>query len=1034
MHMPQVPCASPGKSISRVLLQQALTTTALIALCAACATVDRFHSDPRIVESHDGMLGLSEAELFDLLGEAHTLLEDPARAEPLLARAVERQEAALGKNHPQVASLLNTLALLYQAQGLYARAEPLYERALKIRRETLGENHPQVASSLNNLALLYQARGLYTHSEPLFVRALQVREIALGESHPQVASSLNNLALLYQAQEIYARAEPLHERALKIREAAFGERHPDVASSLYNLALLYQAQGLYARAKPLYARALKIWEKTLGNNHPDVASSLHNLANLYQAQGLYARAEPLYARALKIREATLGENHPDVASSLHSLANLYNTQKLYTRAEPLYARALKIREATLGENHPDVASSLHSLANLYKTQGLYARAEPLYARALKIEAARGGHFSQVASSLTNLAGIYEAQGLYERAEALYELVLKLLEMALGDSHPLVASVLNNLASLHLAQQHLDAALPLLERAFTSTEQHLRQEVFGFSEQRLASFLHLHREQEERIYSLVRAYPHNLRIRHLALSASLLRKGRSLQEVASTSLIIYRNLGPSERQDFDRLRALRTEYSTLSLAGPGKLSPVDYQQRLKELAAHADALEEDLSRRSAPLRTLSALPPPAEAIDHVAKALPQDGALIEFVAYRDNPLIPKLGTPASQSPSQLRYLALLLFADGRTVALDLGPAEPIDTAAVRLHEALASQSVSYQPAAHAFYKLAFRPLVPHLAKVRRLFLSPDGLPALVPFAALHDGSRFLLDSWDITYFTSGKELLPRPEAISPARSVVVLADPDFDSPSAAHPVATRSSPVLADHPASLERFFSSRLVTEADSPFPPLPGTRREAETIQRLLPQAQVLLGPAATKHALLTLDTPGILHIGTHGFFLEDAAGPIQSLSDPLLRSGLVLAGASPQQVRPDSLHLMNSLVTALELAGLDLWGTQLVVLSACDTGRGDIMLGQDVYGLRRALMVAGAESLVTSLWKVNDEATRDLMESYYGNLLAGQGRAEALRAAMQALRQKHPHPYFWAPFILIGKDAPLQGLAPSLPAGPIP
>jgi CHAT domain-containing protein len=226
------------------------------------------------------------------------------------------------------------------------------------------------------------------------------------------------------------------------------------------------------------------------------------------------------------------------------------------------------------------------------------------------------------------------------------------------------------------------------------------------------------------------------------------------------------------------------------------------------------------------------------------------------------------------------------------------------------------------------------------------------------------------------------------------------------------------------------------------PWPPLPGTRKEAETIYRLLPQAQLLLGPAATKQVLLTLDTPGILHIATHGFFREDdgaptstlaesrlgalgETGPLQRSPDPLLRSGLVLAGASAQQTPSGPLRREETLITALELAGLDLWRTQLVVLSACDTGRGDIKLGQGVYGLRRALVIAGAEALVASLWKVNDESTRQFMETYYRNLLAGEGRTSALRQAMRAFRRQQPHPYFWAPFIALGKDTPLQGLA---------
>jgi CHAT domain-containing protein len=237
-------------------------------------------------------------------------------------------------------------------------------------------------------------------------------------------------------------------------------------------------------------------------------------------------------------------------------------------------------------------------------------------------------------------------------------------------------------------------------------------------------------------------------------------------------------------------------------------------------------------------------------------------------------------------------------------------------------------------------------------------------------------------------------------------------------------------VERDYALPAARSFTVRTELAGTS-WVPLPGTRREAETLRGLFPGAQVFIGPEATKERLLHVAAPSILHVATHGFFLEDADGPAGSRGrglgvtgstgagaraaavNPLLRSGLVLAGARSTEE--------SALVTALELAGVDLWGTQLVVLSACDTGRGDVKLGQGVYGLRRAFATAGAETVVMSLWKVDDETTHALMERYYGNLVAGQGRTAALRAAMQAVRESHPHPYFWAPFISSGNDAPL-------------
>jgi CHAT domain-containing protein/lipopolysaccharide biosynthesis regulator YciM len=991
------------------------------------------------------------ANCLNQVGELYRRQGDLAHAEPLLQRALAIREAPPGAPPLDVAQTLNDLANLYWVQGLYDRAESLHQRALTLREAAVGKNHPLVADSLNNLAVLYKDQGLYDRAEPLQLRALAIREEALGKNHLRVAMSLVNLANLYADQGLYDRAEPLHQRALAIQKAALGDNHPDVAQSLSNLALLYADQGLYDRAEPLNQRALALREAAFGDNHPDVAASLNNLANLYVDQGLYDRAEPLHLRALSIQEAAFGDNHPRVAGSLDNLANLYADQGLYGRAEPLHQRALAIREASLGNNHPSVAQTLNNLAILYVGQGLYGRAEPLYQRALAIrEALLGDNHPEVAQSLDNLANLYMDRGLYGRAEPLLQRALAIQEAALGDNHPFVAQTLNHLALLHLAQHRLASALPFYTRAFAITELRLRQEALDFSESRLASFLQYLRADEQVLYALLRAHPEDARIQRLALSAVLLHKGRSVEETADISRTVFRSLGAADRDTFERLRGLRTQRATLSLAGPGALTPKDYQQRLKKLADEGDALEADLARRSAPLRALTALPSPADIVDRVAASLPRDGALVELIAYVDNPLVPKPGTSRAKLRGELRYLALVLFPDGATRALDLGPAAPIDRAATRLRDALARRDAQFQTSAQALYRRAFQPLLPLLGDTHRIFLSPDGQLGIVPFAALHDGRQFLLDSFDFTYLTSGKDLLPRSQDGLPSSSVVVLADPDFHAAPGTAPQASDHTSTPAERSAVLERFFStSRAADLAATPWAPLPGTRQEAEAIQRLLPRARLFLGNEATKERLLQLPTPGILHLATHGFFLEDAPVPRGSRAvvnfgalgdealaarppDPLLRSGLILAGAGPGA--PDAADATRApadtaLVTALELAGLDLWGTQLVVLSACDTGRGDVKLGQGVYGLHRAFLVAGAETVVMSLWKVSDAKTGALMEAYYRNLLAGQGRATALRKAMRELRKTQAHPHYWAPFISVGSDAPLRALAP-LPA----
>ncbi|QRN97315.1 CHAT domain-containing protein [Archangium violaceum] len=933
-----------------------------------------------------------------------------------------------------------------QRAGKYAEALVKGEHALTLRETVLGGTHPQVASCLKHLGRLSLLHGDFERAEPLIQRALAIYEATLGEHHPNVAQTLDTLAALYFMQGLYDRAEPLIQRALVIHEASLGEHHPNVAFALNMLAALYTSQGLSDRAEPLFQRSLASLEASLGEHHPNITLVLNNLATLYIAQGLYARAEPFYQRTLSIQEASLGKHHPDVAISLNNLAGLYFNQGLYDRAEPFYQRALSIREASLGEHHPDVATAINNLANVYIAQGLYNRVdEPRVQRALaRLEAALGLQHPDVAHTLNTLATLYKEQGLYARAEPFYQRSLSIREAALGLRHPDVAESLNDLAQLRLAQHRLADALPLLTRAFSLSEQRLRQEALGFSESRLADFLQHLRTKEEVLYALLHAHPGNTHVQRLALSAVLLRKGRSIEETSSTSRAILRGLGPQDRETFERLRALRTQLASLSLQGPGSRAPADYQRNLKDLADQGDALETNLARHSTPLRALSALPAPDDIVDRVAAALPKDSALVEFVAYTNRPLVPKPGTPPSKRPSQPRYLALVLFPDARIRAIDLGPAASIDSAAAHLSNAFAERDGAYLSASQALYALAFKPLLPLLGSTRRLFLAPDGQLALVPFAALHDGTSFLLDSFDFSYLTSGKDLLPRPQDNTASDSVVVLADPSFGSPPATSTASPVEASAIAQRSASLEGFFSTLRADLANQPWPPLPGTRQEAQAIQHLLPQAQLFLGTAATKQRLLQLPAPAVLHIATHGFFLEDSSSPSGSRAlvasssggspappppDPLLRSGLVLTGAqslapsSPESSQPRS---GNSLVTALELASLDLWGTQLVVLSACDTGRGDVKLGQGVYGLRRSLVIAGAETVVMSLWKVNDDSTRLLMESYYRHLLAGSGRAEALRQAMRSLRQSHPHPHYWAPFIALGSDSPLRLPAP--------
>jgi CHAT domain-containing protein len=349
-----------------------------------------------------------------------------------------------------------------------------------------------------------------------------------------------------------------------------------------------------------------------------------------------------------------------------------------------------------------------------------------------------------------------------------------------------------------------------------------------------------------------------------------------------------------------------------------------------------------------------------------------------------------------------------------VGVDLGAAAGIDRLIGRFRDALRDPGLGVRASARALDDQVMQPLRASLDGVTRLLISPDGHLNLVPFEALVEPrGRYLIEQYATSYLTSGRDLLRMQVPRASPGSPVIVADPLFGEPVAGNGRVVRkrtAAPMVRRSVTSGEAL--SRLY------FAPLSGSAAEAQTIKALFPEATLLMGHLATKATVERVKAPRILHIASHGFFLNDDGGSPAVANNPLLRSGLALAGGNVAHG--------DGILTALEASGLDLWGTKLVTLSACDTGVGEVRNQEGVYGLRRAFGLAGAETLVMSLWPVTDYIARDAMVGYYTRLRAGLGRGDALREAKLAIL-KHPnrrHPYFWAGFIQSGEWANLDGL----------
>ena len=821
---------------------------------------------------------------------------------------------------------------------------------------------------------------------------------------------------LYQ-QGKYNEAIPLAEQALAIRKKQLGDNHPDTATSLNNLALLYRLQGRYSEAEPLLKEALTISKQQLGDNHPDTATSLNNLAALYESQGRYSEAEPLYKQALAIRKQQLGENHPDTAGSLNNLAGLYESQGRHSEAEPLHKEALNIRRKQLGDNHPSTANSFNNLAGIYQFQGKYSEAEPLYKQALAIKKQQlGDNHPDTALSLNNLAALYQSQGRYSEAEPLYKQALAISKQRLGDNHPDTATSLNNLAVFYQSQDDIPQAINYLSQGLAVEEYNLLENLKMGDDKQKQDYMAKVLGTTNSVISLnLQAAPNNPEATRLALKTILERKGRIL-DVSTNSLQILRQRtdDPESQQLLTQLIEVRTQLSNLTFKKPDDFpSPEIYRQQLNEVTAKAKEIEGKIGVRSAEFRSLSQ----PITLEGIQKLIPADAALVEIVRYQPyNPKNDSFGNP--------RYAVYILYPNGDIKAKDLGEAKPIDDKLIYFRDNLADvdkvTGIPQTPipqlkeSARQLDETLMQPIRQLLGNTKTILLSPDAALNLIPFEALVDeNNQYLVENYHITYLTSGRDLLRLKDKFASQQSPLIVADPFYGKAG--------------------EKVALTRSIDLSEFTFPGLPGTEQEAKAIKNLLPQATVLTGSQATENAVKQVKKPNILHIATHGFFKPESNlsernpgernSPLQGernvVENPLLRSGLVLAGVTIGQSAGD-----DGVLTALETTNLNLVGTKLVVLSACDTGKGDIKIGQGVYGLRRALVIAGSESQLISLWKVSDDATKDLMVAYYGRLQKGEGRSEALRQIQLGMLkgEKQKHPFYWASFIPSGDATSME------------
>ena len=963
------------------------------------------------------------------------------KAEPLALEAKEIRAKIPGKTSREYAITLHLLGTVYYKLGQYEKSESYFLEAITIFAIKPGKASQEYALALSNLAALYFDWGKYEKIEGLYLEAKAIQGKFPGKKSAAYASTLNNLAWFYFKTGQYNKAEPLFIEARQLFAKLFGKKHENYVSTLTNLASLYYEIGQYGRAELLFLQAKNILGKNMGKENRSYPATLTNLADLYADIGQRDKAEANYLDAKNILEKTLGKNHADYAMALANLGNLYYKTGKATIAETLFLEAKDIRQKVLGNEHPDYATSLHNLAQLYSDNRQYEKAEPLFLEARDIWAKTLGlSHPSYASSLQNLAQLYALKGDFGKATSLFLEAKEIFAEALSKDHPNYVAALSGLARLYRSTNRLSESAPLFLELNGAIRRLIEKSAAYFSEKEMLAYLQTYEVDLAQFQSFSQTYSSPELIR-ASFNNALFYNGYLLENACHLDRSIA-NADSLTRDIYERWqgcrRRLAKEYA----------KPITERRFVAETEAEAEGYEKTLTRNLP--RFKEALR--AEDWQDVRDRLRAGEAAVEFIHYR-------YYTP--NPTDSILYAALVLLPDDTMpYFIPLFEERELQTLFNRsgFDKKLAIKDLYGN--SPDLRQLLWQPLEPLLREVKTIYYSPAGLLYRINPAALQDESKQLLSEgrqW--VRVGSTRELLsghlanqsfarmPKDSMLAPPLSAVIYGGITYDMDSLAYTLANPAEPMdstgyyqpkdgnfryITTDPSSTKVRGSSN----SDGSWDTLASTGREADVVNTLLLRAgfrtelrkDFYASEERFKQIGIQTHSPLILHLATHGFAYPDpkkdppkvligTEPTYKLLDDPMLRSGLVLAGANYyyKNKRPLT-NFEDGMLVAYEVRDLNLQNTELAVLSACQTGLGDVVGSEGVYGLHRAFRIAGAKFLIVSLWEVPDEQTQELMRLFYQNWLEKkESLRDAFNHAQQTLKEYEPNPYLWAGFVLV-------------------
>ena len=957
------------------------------------------------------------AEIILFTANGYSQLGNYKRSLELNFQALRIFKKTVGKFHPKYLSSLNNIAYDYEDLGNFSKSLKYNLLALKRREMIYGKEDYNYSTSLHNIASNYSNLGDQLKSLTYNLLALKIRE-KIKDKKSDYALTLNNIAANYTELGYFQESIKFNLLALKTNENLFGREHYSYATSLNNLAVNYSNLGEYAKALNANIIVLNIREKFFGKEHPYYASSLNNIADNYSDLGDYTNALKYNEEALKIREKLLGKEHCDYALSLHNLASNYSNLGDYYQSLEYNLKALNIREKIYGKNHPSYGLSLINIATNYYNIGNYIKSLTYNFLAIKIyEEIYGKNHQLYASCLANIASNYYKLRNYKESLKYNLQALKIREETYGNNHFIYSFSLNNIALNYLKLGSYSKCSNYLFKSLKCIESSFDNNKFGLHAPILESFK----------YNIVNVFQINLNlfIKDTIKTRFIYNSWLNLNGILSSN---YKNL---EHEIFlskdtllisqlEKLKFKKRQYLKIQELS-NKYNPGEEAQKLQE---EINSIERGLSSKSKSFSNFNRY----FYSNDISKNLNSNEYLVDFLR------VPRYNFNTNQWTDSTQYLVFItdskdtlvdyvFIEDGTKIDQDLFDQYKLEATDPENKTDLKSEK---------FYNYFWKPIADKIGDAKTIYVSLGGVYNNINLNTIYnpETGKYLIEEKDIRIVNSARDFVLSKESEKKnytTNTASLFGFPNFDGNMT---VSADTSDLFAST-RDLNSFWLDSL-TRGGMKAKPLPATKTEVENISTTLKskgwQVNSFLADNASETNIKKQQSPRILHVATHGYFFQDI--PMEKdntrflgmnrqlvVQDPMLRSGLLLTGAN-KTLKGETTTGENGLLSASEAALLDLRETELVVLSACETGKGEVKNSEGVYGLRKAFSDAGAQNIIMSLWKVDDKVTQEFMSRFYEIWLNEKiSIREAFNKTQLEIKAKHPQPYYWGAFILVGE-----------------